>query len=48
MQPSYPLKKDGPGKALIIVLAALVGLIVAAGLVLVRGAMASRMQIEEI
>ena len=48
MQPSYPLKKDGPGKVLIIVLTALVGLIVAAGLVLVRGAMASRMQIEEI
>jgi LPS O-antigen subunit length determinant protein (WzzB/FepE family) len=48
MQPSLPLKKDGPGKSLIIVLAALVGFIVAAGSVLVRGAMASRMRIEEI
>ncbi|KFC78547.1 LPS O-antigen length regulator Wzz(fepE) [Buttiauxella agrestis] len=48
MQPSYPLKKDGPGKALIIILAGLVGVIVASGLVLVRGALASRMRIEEI
>ena len=48
MQPSLPVKKDGPGKAIIIVLAALIGLIVAAGSVLVRGAMASRINIEEI
>ncbi|TNV20849.1 LPS O-antigen length regulator [Buttiauxella sp. B2] len=46
MQPSFPLKKDGAGKVLIIVLAALVGLLVAAGSVLVRGAMASRMDIK--
>ncbi|MCP2001543.1 UNVERIFIED_ORG: LPS O-antigen subunit length determinant protein (WzzB/FepE family) [Buttiauxella agrestis ATCC 33320] len=48
MQPSLPVKKDGASKSLIIVLAALVGLIVAAGSVLVRGAMSSRMRIEEI
>ena len=47
MQPSLPLKKDGVGKSLIIVLAAMIGLIVAAGLVLVRGAVASRMNIEK-
>ncbi|RPH27248.1 LPS O-antigen length regulator [Buttiauxella warmboldiae] len=46
MQPSLPLKKEGPGKALIIVLAALVGLMVAAGVVLVRSALSSRMNIE--
>lgn len=39
MQPSLPMKKDGPGKGLIIILAALIGAIVAAGSVLVRGAM---------
>lgn len=48
MQPSYPVKKDGPGKAIIIILATLIGFIVAAGLVLARGAMASRMRIEDI
>lgn len=42
MQPSLPLKKEGPGKALIIVLAALVGLLVAAGAVLAREMMTSR------
>lgn len=46
MKPSLPVKKDGPGKGLIIILAALVGVIIAAGSVLVRGAMASRMDIE--
>ncbi|WP_064513483.1 LPS O-antigen length regulator Wzz(fepE) [Buttiauxella gaviniae] len=46
MQPSLPLKKDGPGKSLIIVLATLVGLIVASGMVLVRGAFTSRMHID--
>lgn len=48
MQPSFPVKKDGPGKSLIIVLAAIIGLIVAAGSVLARRAMASRINIEEI
>ncbi|MGB7800697.1 LPS O-antigen length regulator Wzz(fepE) [Buttiauxella sp.] len=47
MQPSLPVKKDGVGKGLIIVLAALIGLIVSAGAVLIRGAMASRVDIKE-
>ncbi len=46
MQPSLPVKKDGPRKSLIIVLAALVGLIVASGTVLVRHAMGSRMAMD--
>lgn len=46
MQPSLPVKKDGPRKSLIIVLAALVGLIVASGAVLVRHAMDSRMAMD--
>lgn len=40
--PSLPMKKEGPGKALIIILAALVGGIVACGGVLIREAMHSR------
>jgi LPS O-antigen subunit length determinant protein (WzzB/FepE family) len=40
--PSLPMKKEGPGKALIIILAALVGGIVACGSVLIREAMHSR------
>lgn len=48
MQPSFPVKKDGPGKGLIIILAALIGFIAAAGSVLVRSVMASRMRIDEI
>lgn len=39
---SLPMKKEGPGKALIIILAALVGGIVACGSVLIREAMHSR------
>ncbi|WP_455425606.1 LPS O-antigen length regulator Wzz(fepE) [Dryocola sp. LX212] len=42
MQPSLPVKKDGPGKSLVVVLATLVGLIVAAGMVLTRHALNSR------
>ncbi|MEL4012720.1 LPS O-antigen length regulator Wzz(fepE) [Dryocola clanedunensis] len=42
MQPSLPVKKDGPGKSLVVVLATLVGLIVAAGMVLTRHALSSR------
>lgn len=44
MQPALPLKKDGPGKALVIALAALIGLLVATGTVLVRDGMASRLR----
>ncbi|WP_449546646.1 LPS O-antigen length regulator Wzz(fepE) [Lelliottia amnigena] len=40
--PSLPMKKEGPGKALIIILAALVGGIVACASVLIREAMHSR------
>lgn len=40
--PSLPMKKEGPGKALIIILAALVGGIIACGSVLIREAMHSR------
>lgn len=40
--PSLPMKKEGPGKALIIILAALVGGIVACACVLIREAMHSR------
>lgn len=46
MQPSLPVTKDGPRKSLIIVLAALLGLMVAAGTVLVRHAIGSRMEME--
>ena len=46
MQPSLPVKTDGPRKSLIIVLAAMVGLIVATGMVLLRQAMGSRMEVE--
>ncbi|MFY9995911.1 MAG: LPS O-antigen length regulator Wzz(fepE) [Leclercia sp.] len=44
MQPSLPLRKEGPGKALMVILATLIGLIVAAGTVLAREMMASRMR----
>jgi LPS O-antigen subunit length determinant protein (WzzB/FepE family) len=46
MQPSLPVKTDGPRKSLIIVLTAMVGLIVATGMVLLRQAMGSRMEVE--
>lgn len=44
LRPSLPVKKDGPGKAIIVILAALVGGMVACGSVLLRYAMASRKQ----
>lgn len=42
LSPSLPLKKDGPGKALIVILAALLGGMIACGGVLLRHAMLSR------
>lgn len=42
LQPSLPVQKEGPGKALILVLAGLLGGILACGGVLLRHAMASR------
>jgi len=42
LSPSMPIKKDGPSKALIIVLAALVGGLLACGSVLLREAIQSR------
>ncbi|CAM7300530.1 hypothetical protein ESCOMM037M2_09105 [Escherichia coli] len=43
-RPSLPVKKDGPGKAIIVILSALIGGMVACGGVLLRYAMASRKQ----
>lgn len=42
LSPSLPVKKDGPGKAVIIILAALIGGMMACGGVLLRHAMISR------
>ncbi|EIF5914903.1 LPS O-antigen length regulator [Salmonella enterica] len=42
LSPSLPVKKDGPGKAVIIILAALIGGMMACGGVLLRYAMVSR------
>ncbi|EOV1730397.1 TPA: LPS O-antigen length regulator Wzz(fepE) [Salmonella enterica] len=42
LPPSLPVKKDGPGKAIIIILAALIGGMMACGGVLLRHAMVSR------
>ncbi|EBW5536235.1 LPS O-antigen length regulator [Salmonella enterica subsp. enterica serovar Pasing] len=42
LSPSLPVKKDGPGKAIIIILAALIGGMMACGGVLLRHAMVSR------
>lgn len=42
LSPSLPVKKDGPGKAVIIILAALIGGTMACGGVLLRHAMVSR------
>ncbi|EKC9593819.1 LPS O-antigen length regulator [Salmonella enterica] len=42
LSPSLPVKKDGPGKAAIIILAALIGGMMACGGVLLRHAMVSR------
>ncbi|HBP3973297.1 TPA: LPS O-antigen length regulator [Escherichia coli] len=44
LSPSLPVKKDGPGRAIIVILSALVGGMVACGGVLLRHAMASRKQ----
>ncbi|EGF1581369.1 LPS O-antigen length regulator, partial [Escherichia coli] len=44
LRPSLPVKKDGPGKAIIVILSALIGGMVACGGVLLRHAMASRKQ----
>lgn len=44
LSPSLPVKKDGPGKAIIVILSALIGGMVACGSVLLRYAMASRKQ----
>lgn len=44
LSPSLPVKKDGPGKAIIVILSAMVGGMVACGGVLLRHAMASRKQ----
>lgn len=42
LSPSMPIKKDGPGKALIVLLAGMLGGLVACGSVLMREAMLSR------
>ncbi|SUG28411.1 ferric enterobactin transport protein FepE [Salmonella enterica subsp. arizonae] len=42
LSPSLPVKKDGPGKAIIIILATLIGGMTACGGVLLRHAMVSR------
>ncbi|EDW4488226.1 LPS O-antigen length regulator [Salmonella enterica subsp. enterica] len=42
LSPSLPVKKDGPGKAIIIIMAALIGGMMACGGVLLRHAMVSR------
>lgn len=47
LSPSMPVKKDGPGKALIVILAALIGGIVACGSVLIREAMHARSPLSE-
>ena len=44
LRPSLPVKKDGPGKSIIVILSALIGGMVACGGVLLRHAMASRKQ----
>ena len=47
LSPSIPVKKDGPGKSLIVILAALVGGILACGSILVREAMLARSPMPE-
>ncbi|BBV83201.1 MULTISPECIES: LPS O-antigen length regulator Wzz(fepE) [Enterobacter cloacae complex] len=47
LSPSLPVKKDGPGKALIVILAALLGGLFACGSVLLREAMLSRHPLSE-
>lgn len=47
LSPSSPVKKDGPGKPLIVILAALLGGLFACGSVLLREAMLSRHPLSE-
>ncbi|MCM7505486.1 LPS O-antigen length regulator Wzz(fepE) [Enterobacter kobei] len=47
LSPSLPVKKDGPGKPLIVILAALLGGLFASGSVLLREAMLSRHPLSE-
>ena len=42
LSPSYPVKKDGPGKSLIVLIAAVLGGMIACGGVLLRNAMVTR------
>ncbi|WP_318392461.1 LPS O-antigen length regulator Wzz(fepE) [Enterobacter sp.] len=42
LSPSYPVKKDGPGKSLIVLIAAVLGGMIACGGVLLRNAMMTR------
>lgn len=48
MNPSLPMKKEGPGKSIVVVLAALIGLIAASGFVLLRNAVSGRKKTLEI
>lgn len=48
MQPALPQKKDGPGMALVVLLATMIGFLVAVGTVLGRNVMASRIHSEAI
>ncbi|WP_320726736.1 LPS O-antigen length regulator Wzz(fepE) [Enterobacter sp. 118C5] len=47
LSPSMPVKKDGPGKGMIIILAAILGALFACGSVLLREAMLSRNSLPE-
>ena len=47
LSPSVPVKKDGPGKSMIVVLAALLGGIFACGSILLREAMKSRTPVSD-
>ncbi len=47
LSPSMPVKKDGPGKALIVLLAGILGGLFACGSVLLREAMRSRNPLPE-
>ncbi|ELW1648097.1 LPS O-antigen length regulator [Enterobacter oligotrophicus] len=47
LTPSMPVKKDGPGKALIVILASLLGGLIACGSVLLREAMLARNPLPE-
>ncbi len=47
ISPSMPVKKDGPGKALIVLLSAILGGLFACGSVLLREAMLTRNPLPE-